>query len=137
MKSISIFSLRKLLTVLVICIMTINAIGIAQVTHMCKMAASQVTSTGCKDEGCGEHECCPVASNEDCCTDIVKYYRQKVNTTLNPVFKLFPEPALVTLLISFIPEPEAYNNSCVPSHEFLVRNNPGRLVLIEKHTFLI
>ena len=130
-------AVRKLLTVLVICIMTVNAFGIAQVSHMCKMAASQVTSSGCDDNECNsDNDCCPVASNEDCCTDVVKYYRQKVNTTLNPVFKLHPEPALVTLLLTLIPEPEAYLNTRISAFEYLTRN-PGRHILIETHTFLI
>ena len=130
-------SLKKLITLFLVSVMTINAFGIAQVSHICKMAADQVTLSTCDDGDCGTHDCCPVAAGENCCTDVVKYYRQQVNTTVHPVIKLQPDPAIVTLLISFISESESLEVPCLPVLLHDTGINTGKSILFETHNLLI
>ena len=130
-------SVKKLFTVILICVMTINAVGIAQVTHICKMAASQVSMKTCDDGDCGTSDCCPVSTEDECCSDVVKYYRQQVSTTLHSAIKLQPDPAIVTLLVSYIPEAEKFISPVVPFLFFDTGLSTGKSILFETHRLLI
>jgi len=110
------------------------------------MAASTAGKVGIVTENCESHNCCPAdedknqpgpSESKDCCKDVVKYFQQKINTTLNPVFKIQPALAVVPGFLST----EKYVDESEFKFDFPDENfsdhHTGKSILIDKQSFLI
>ena len=111
-------NLSKNIFVLVLAmVVLISSTGIAQVSHICKRALSGVEKISCEVQLLNNHDCCkkeaPIQDGKTfqdpgCCTNSVKFFVNKIQTTVNEqlqfensslaVFKLLFDP---TFLISY------------------------------------
>ena len=135
----------KLLTVMIIIVMMVNAVGIAQVSHICKMAVVGMEKGSCHKSSKEIPPCCSSQSgneqNDDesgCCTDVVKYYHQKVTTTLQQNFKA-PQPLIffIPIYISLVPEPESRLDHSLLGGPVYLFEKTGKTIIIDLQTFLI
>ena len=139
------YSYRNLLTSLLVFILFVNAIGITQVSHICSMATSPKNWDGIQTSDCESHNCCPEDENaassspesEDCCKDVVKYFQQKVNTTLNPLFKIQPALAVISHFLYAEKLAGQTNFSTVLPEINFSPHDTGKSILISKQSFLI
>ena len=75
--------------------MLVSSVGVAQVTHICKMALAGMEKYDCGDSDMDEHACClefpavanPAETDENCCTDEIKYFQNNIDGTLQESLK--------------------------------------------------
>jgi len=131
----------KILTVLFIIVMMVNAVGIAQVTHICKMAVAGIEKADCTANPLDKHPCCSnekkSPSEQDCCKNIIKYYHQKVNTTFQPSYKIHSLNFFISLLV--IPFKVTHGDDVTPSFGMLPIpiEKTGQSIILDLQTFLI
>lgn len=91
-------NLSKNIFVLVLAmVVLISSTGIAQVSHICKRALSGVQKMNCGDQPLKNHDCCKKEApsqgdktfqDPGCCTNSVKFFVNKIQTTVNEQLQL-------------------------------------------------
>lgn len=135
----------KILTYLLPIVMFINAVGVAQVSHICKLAVAGMEETSCSSETAKTHPCCNtdlelegiLSANNNCCTDIIKYYHQKVNTTIQSALKINLQNFFISLFVYPVPEPVLLTDKKFLNDAHFIFEHPGTSILIDLQTFLI
>jgi hypothetical protein len=124
--------------------MMVNAVGIAQVSHICKMAVIGMEKEGCHKSSKETPPCCNTEAGQekndeepDCCTDVVKYYHQKVTTTLQQSFKVQPLIFFISLFVILVPEPESSLGHSLLSASVHLFEKTGKSIIIDLQTLLI
>lgn len=122
-----------------------SSVGIAQVSHICRMALAGMEQNACSENITDEHPCCmddaaPVSgSKEDpCCSNQVKVFSQKVISTVpgtgNPVSFEAREISLLTYPVLFAESASGFPGSSYPVSSVLV---PDTGILLFNCTLLI
>ncbi|MBL0343563.1 MAG: hypothetical protein IPP71_23535 [Bacteroidetes bacterium] len=87
---------KKLFVIGMALVMLVSTLGIAQVSHICKMALAGKENAACKSFSADKHACCQKTTSDiaeklpfepECCKDVVKIYVIKVVTTLTKTSK--------------------------------------------------
>ncbi len=129
---------------MIIIVMMVNAVGIAQVSHICKMAVAGIEKNGCHNSTQDIPPCCSSEQeNEDqsddsgCCANVVKYYHQKVTTTIQQNYKIQPLSFFISLFVALVPAVESsqiFSSFYEFDHPF---EKNGKSIIIDLQTFLI
>ena len=136
----------KILTFLFIIVMMVNTVGIAQVSHFCKLAAGGKEQGDCHKTTTEIPPCCPSetgcdkpvsSKNSDCCTDVIKYFQQKVNTTLQPSVKVYVLNFFISLLIIPVPLPEITEFTSFINKDDFYTGKTGKSIILDIRTLLI
>ncbi len=101
---------RRFLSVLLVLVILVSSVGIAQVTHICKMALTGMEKVPCEDESADLHSCCSTeqAADESCCSNKIAVFKSEITSTTQPVLTA-PIPAILALLELF----QFYPESCI------------------------
>ncbi|MDQ3050711.1 MAG: hypothetical protein M3Q95_07490 [Bacteroidota bacterium] len=137
---------RNILTFIFIVVMMVNAVGIAQVSHICKLAIAGIEKVDCGTSESENHDCCketPVTGETqqpkttDCCTDVIKYFQQKLTTTLQPALKI--QPLISCIIFDVVQIPDVFSFNLPVSADETVENigKSGKNLIIALQTFLI
>ena len=136
----------KVLTILLIAVMAVNAVGIAQVSHICKMAVSGLEADKCNTIPGATHPCCKAPkttenqskqSEEGCCKNVIKYYHQKVNTTLQQTLKVHPLNFFISLFFVSVAIPEARVFTNFTASRVFLLPKSGKNIILDIQSFLI
>ncbi len=135
----------KILIYLLMMVMIVNAVGIAQVSHICKLAVTGMEAPKCSDDLEETHACCNTESEQlgflakknNCCTDVVKYYHQKINTTLQSVLKLNIQNFYISLFTYPVPKPVLTTITNFFSDVYFIPVQTGTSIVINLHSLLI
>lgn len=101
---------RRLLSVLLVLVILVSTVGIAQVTHICKLALTGLEKVPCTDVSTDSHQCCSEedTSDDSCCSDKIAIFKSEITSTTQPVLTA-PMPAILALFESF----QLYPESCI------------------------
>jgi hypothetical protein len=83
-----------------------SSVGVAQVSHICKLALAGKEQQSCKTETTGDHACCADQADQTqspekdpCCSNEVKVFSQEVISTVPATGKTLPvEVAVISLI---------------------------------------
>ncbi len=137
---------RYILTYIFIAVMMINAVGVAQVSHICKLAIAGIEKADCGSSNSENHSCCDAApeasdfnqpESADCCTDVIKYFHQKLTTTLQPALKIQPLISCITFHIVQIPDVPVTDHPFYYGEPVENAGRSGKNLIIDLQTFLI
>ncbi len=124
----------------------VSSFGVAQVSHICKLALEGKEVKACEELESGERHCCSSMdsseeseSEEPCCTNTIKYFQNKMVTVIHQFFTIQDINVAEVFLFFNINQ---FNLVVTESHvEFFTEvppdRNVGRFILISKQTFLI
>lgn len=102
--------LHKILVLALALELLVSSIGVAQVSHLCKMALTEIDSRTCTEAENENHECCNMqnseqsaqTSDDSCCKDQIKYYQNKVSGTVQEMYHSLPVEIIVITLLSHV-----------------------------------
>lgn len=137
---------KKIILISLTVVMMVSSFGIAQVTHICKLALAGMEEVSCNAFSSDEHSCCvPVDTKQDspatepCCTNTIKYFQNKVVTVIQEFFTIQDlNVAEVYLFFNF----NFYNlvatgNTVEFATDFPPEQPGGRFIIISNQNFLI
>jgi hypothetical protein len=136
----------KILTFLIIIVMVINAVGVAQVSHICKMAVTGMDSQHCKKTQPKPHPCChndkanalPEKSKDsDCCKKVIKYYHQNLNTTLQSSIKIQLLNFFISIFAFTFPAAGLSLSPLISLNKFFPDIRCGKTIIIDIQSLLI
>ncbi len=110
---------RRFLSAMLVLVILVSSVGIAQVTHICKLALTGMEKVPCEDESADLHSCCSneQSADESCCSNKIAVFKSEITSTTQPVLTA-PIPAILALfeLFQFYPEScTSFECKCVPS----------------------
>lgn len=129
------FSFRhKAIALTLALIILVSGIGVAQVTHICKMALSGMEKVSCSVDG---SQCCGKDSSEQkksaCCSNEIKVFRNDHTTFVQELQNDLPvEVAVMELFCSLLPLTDKDGFQLITDiHKglFLNRDGPGMRLL--------
>lgn len=137
---------KKIILISLTFVMMVSSFGIAQVSHICKLALSGMEEVTCGPFESGEHPCCSTidsnenaATSEPCCTNTIKYFQNKVVTVIHEFFTI--QDLNVAEVYLFFNTNSFYlvaiENITEFSMDFPPDQTIGRFILISNQTFLI
>ena len=124
----------------------INAIGVTQVSHICKMALYESSQPCCSGNDCVDSGCCAddmaalendAAEANSCCTDVVKYFHQQSTTTIKENISLKSIQVWISMLITQSP---FYDDDILVfqvNQDYITPARSGRSIIISVSSMLI
>jgi hypothetical protein len=137
---------KKIILISLTFVMMVSSFGIAQVTHICKLALAGMEEVSCNSLSSDEHSCCaPVDTRENspsaepCCTNTIKYFQNKVVTVIHQFFTIQDlNVAEVYLFFNTnFHNPVTTGNKVEFATDFPPEQPGGRFILISNQSFLI
>lgn len=137
---------KQIILICLTFVMMVSSFGIAQVSHICKLALAGMEEVACNPSESGEHPCCSTidvskesASSEPCCTNTIKYFQNKVVTVIHEFFTI---QDLNVAQVYLFYNTNAFNliasaSIAEFSTDFPPEQPSGRFILISNQTFLI
>jgi len=125
--------------------MLVSSVGVAQVSHLCKLAIAGMETVSCKDLENENHGCCNMNDQEDskddsCCKDQVRYFQNKISGTVQEMYHSFPVDVVIITLLnpnfsitesSLLPSQNIFHNAWFPP------GKSGRQLILSINSLLI
>ncbi len=137
---------KKIILISLTVVMMVSSFGIAQVSHICKLALAGMEEVACNSSDSDDHPCCETIdfkenslTSDPCCTNTIKYFQNKVVTVVHEFFTIqdlnVAEVYLFFNINSFNLVASEISN--VFATDFPPEQLGGRFILISNQTFLI